>query len=214
MMTSNISKKTFSENLRSYMQKKGVNQADIGRELGVKYSAVSTWYNGQRFPRLEALNALAGYFGVSISELLGERVGKKKNTFTINNAPLVPIIGEIACGKPIFALESYEEYACPGKNVGADFAVRAKGDSMQDIGIRTGDLVFIKSTPTVENGAIAAILIGEEVTLKRFYYYPEEEKVVLVPENASISPFVYTGEEINDIRILGRAVASLSIFDQ
>lgn len=74
--------------------------------------------------------------------------------------------------------------------------------------IMNGDLVFVREQPIVENGEIAAVLIGDEATLKRVYIKPNQ--VVLQPENPSFEPLVYVNEELNDIRIIGKAVAFLS----
>ena len=73
--------------------------------------------------------------------------------------------------------------------------------------ILDGDIVFIKEADVVNNGEIAAVIIDNEATLKRVYYYPEQGKLVLQAENPKYPPLVYVGEELNEIRILGRAVA-------
>ena len=64
--------------------------------------------------------------------------------------------------------------------------------------------------PIVENGDIAAVIIEEEATLKRVYYYPDKGKLVLNPENPAYEPLVYIGDELNYIRILGKAVYFMS----
>ena len=73
--------------------------------------------------------------------------------------------------------------------------------------IHDGDLVFIKNQSEVENGSIAAVIINDEATLKRVYYYPEESKLILTAENPAYPPLVFSGTELNSIYILGRAVA-------
>ncbi len=70
-----------------------------------------------------------------------------------------------------------------------------------------GDIVFIRKTPIVENGSIAAVIIGDEATLKRVYYYPQQKKLILNAENPRYEPLVYIGEELDRICILGKAVA-------
>lgn len=77
--------------------------------------------------------------------------------------------------------------------------------------IYDGDIVFIKKQDMVNNGEIAAVIIDNEATLKRVYYYPEKNKIVLNPENPAFEPLVYINEELNEIRILGKAVAFQSI---
>ena len=119
----------------------------------------------------------------------------------------LPILGEIACGTPIFAEENIDGYASPCYGISADFCLFAKGDSMIGARIHEGDLVFIKKQPRVENGEIAAVLVEDCATLKRVYLYPEEEKLVLAPENPKYKPLVFVGQELSEIQILGKAVA-------
>ena len=73
--------------------------------------------------------------------------------------------------------------------------------------IHDGDIVFVRKQPMVDNGEIAAVLIGDEATLKRVFYYPDKGKLILQAENPSFEPLVYIGEEINEIDILGKAIA-------
>ena len=70
-----------------------------------------------------------------------------------------------------------------------------------------GDEVFIQQTDVVNNGEIAAVVVDNEATLKRVYYYPEDEKLVLTAENPVYAPMVFMGEELANIHIIGRAVA-------
>lgn len=73
--------------------------------------------------------------------------------------------------------------------------------------IMDGDIVFIRSADMVSNGEIAAVVIDNEATLKRVYYYPEEQKLILTPENPKYPPLVYIGNQLAEIRILGQAIA-------
>lgn len=73
--------------------------------------------------------------------------------------------------------------------------------------IYDGDIVFIRKQPIVENGEIAAVIVGDEATLKRVFFYPEKSKLVLNAENSKYEPLVYVGDELNQIRIIGKAVA-------
>ena len=70
-----------------------------------------------------------------------------------------------------------------------------------------GDIVFIRSQSSVDNGEIAAVIINDEATLKRVYYYPNEEKLILNPENPKYAPLLFMGDELNSVKILGKAVA-------
>lgn len=95
------------------------------------------------------------------------------------------------------------------ENINCDFTLLCKGDSMINARINDGDIVYIREQPQVENGEIAAVLIDNEATLKRVYIY--KDKVVLQPENTKYSPLVYSKEEMNEIRILGKAVGFTSL---
>ncbi len=119
----------------------------------------------------------------------------------------IPMLGEIACGEPIYADETHETYICANGDIDADFCLRAHGDSMIGARIYDGDIVFVKKQSTVENGEIAAVVINDEATLKRVYYYPQQNKLILAPENARFAPLSYSGAELETITILGKAVA-------
>lgn len=120
----------------------------------------------------------------------------------------IPVLGDIACGEPILASENFAGEIDLPEGVNASFALRCKGDSMIDARILDGDYVFIREQPDVENGEIAAVLIGEEATLKRVY--KNGDQLVLMAANARYQPFTYTGDQINNVRILGKAVWFLS----
>lgn len=119
----------------------------------------------------------------------------------------LPLLGNISCGNPMFANEQIETYIEVTTKIKADFCLKAKGDSMINARIYDGDIVFIRKQDTVENGEIAAVIIGDEATLKRVFYYPDEGKLVLQAENSKYEPFVYIGDELNTIKILGKAIA-------
>lgn len=121
----------------------------------------------------------------------------------------VPLIGAIACGEPILAQEHIEDYVDMPRHVRADFALICKGDSMINARIFDGDIVYIRQQDTVENGEIAAVLNDDgEATLKRVRIF--DDHISLEPENPMYKPQVYWNEEMNHIRIIGKAVAFTS----
>ena len=123
----------------------------------------------------------------------------------------VPMLGKIACGEPIYAEEDFCGYELAGEGVDADFCLLAEGDSMTGARIHDGDIVFVKSCDTVENGEIGVGVLGDEATLKRVYYDRAGQKLVLSPENPRYAPLVFTGEELDTVKIIGRAVAFQSL---
>ena len=154
--------------------------------------------------------SLAEALGTTPATLMGwesgELFGRYENIMPIVTKGL-PILGSIACGEPIYAEEEHESFAAAGADLDADFCLRAVGDSMIGARIYDGDIVFIRSQNSVDNGEIAAVIINDEATLKRVYFYPEEGKLILSPENPKYAPLVYVKDELNSIKILGKAVA-------
>lgn len=116
----------------------------------------------------------------------------------------VPLIGAIACGDPITAMENREGEIDVPENIRCDFALRCKGNSMIGAGIHDGDAVYIRIQPEVENGQIAAVRIGDEATLKRVYLHTDY--IELRPENPDYESIIRRREEMNDVHIEGKAV--------
>ena len=114
-----------------------------------------------------------------------------------------PRVGDIACGEPITAEQNVQEYVDVPEGIVCDFCLRCHGDSMIDAGIRDNDVVYIKTQPQVEDGEIAAVRIGDEATLKRVYY--DGSTITLVPANSAYRPKSYSGPELDDIQIEGKA---------
>jgi len=131
---------------------------------------------------------------------------KIDNIFKIEKRS-IPLLGNVACGEPIFASESFDAYVTVGSNIQADFCLRAQGDSMINARILDGDIVFVRKQEMVNDGEIAVVLIGDEATIKRVYYDKEEGQLSLVPENPKYRVMRYHGEELNQIRILGKVIA-------
>ena len=194
----------------------GLTMADVAQSVGVSEATISRWESGDiANMKRDKIVSLAKALHVSPSFIMGwdepetEDIvssNKYNNVFPIKTHK-IPLLGDIACGEPIFASEDKESYVLAGTDIRADFCLRACGDSMINASIYDGDIVFIREQPMVEKGEIAAVIINDEATLKRVYYYPEQNKIILNPENPAYEPFVYVGEELNSIRILGKAIA-------
>ena len=120
---------------------------------------------------------------------------------------LIPLVGSVNCGTPLFADENIEEYIPTRKSEMLSgekyFYLKAKGDSMINAGIQDGDLLFIRKQSDVNSGDIAVVTInGDEATLKRVI--KKENALVLQPENPSYETKIYVGSEVNNICIKGR----------
>ena len=118
----------------------------------------------------------------------------------------IPMLGNVACGDPIFASEEYDAYIEVDSDISADFCLKAKGDSMINARIFDGDILFVKKQDIVNDGEIAVVLIEDEATVKRIYYDKENNILTLIPENPMHKPMRFEGEKLNQIRILGKVV--------
>ncbi len=189
----------------------GMSQTELAKKVGYtadsSKSTIAKIEQGLRDVSRSKIPLFAEALHLSIAELLGI----EEDTFTkkakqSSYTKKIPMLGEIACGKPIFANQEHDEYVEVGHGIKVDFALKAKGDSMIDACIKDGDIVFCKSQNIVNNGEIGVVIIDDEATLKRVYYYPDKQRLVLQPENKKYEPLVYVGEELETIRIIGKAV--------
>ena len=202
----------FGKILKDLRKQEGLSQAELAEILGISKSAVGMYEQDKRSPHSdELLMRIAGHFGVTIDYLKGysgaaldfEKLGLSKI-----HRKSFRMLGKIACGEPIMCEQDYETTVQADDDIQADFCLIAQGDSMINARILDGDIVFVREQSMVENGEIAAIIVNDdEVTLKRFYYYPESERVILQAENPKYQPMVFEGEQLDHIRILGKAVA-------
>ncbi len=199
---------TIYDRIRQRRIELNMSQEELAKKVGYAgKSVISKVENGERDIGQSMIIKYAEALDVSpVYLLLGESGMALDNVFPIG-LKRVPLLGEIACGKPIFADEDRESYVLAGADLKADFCLKCKGDSMVNARIFDGDIVFIKEQPMVENGEIAAVIIDDEATLKRVAYFPEKGMLILKPENPKYSDLVYSGEELNTIRILGKAIA-------
>lgn len=195
---------------------------EVGKAVGVSKSTVKKWEDGYiSNMRRDKISELAKILQLNpVALITGEDPVEPKDDLEIlmqnydNIKPIklkrFPMLGEIACGEPIYADEDKESYVMADMDIKADFCLKAKGDSMINARIYDGDIVFIREQPIVDNGEIAAVIIEDEATLKRVYYYPEDNTIQLIAENPRFKPLIYKNEQLNHIRILGKAVYFMS----
>lgn len=180
-------------------------QQQVADYVGVSKSAVSRWESGDVANMgIDKLSKLSEVLSVSPLDIINETELTLRIVPNKNNTVPVPLLGSIAAGSPILAEQNIEDYFNLDKKIKADFCLRIKGDSMININIMDGDIVFIKKQEDLENGEVGAVLVDDSATLKRFYRMNGE--VYLQSENPTYKPIVLSGGEV---RILGKMVASL-----
>ena len=209
---------TFAERLKSLRREKGWSQQRLADELDLSKSSVNMYERGEREPGFETMEAIADLFNVDMNYLYGRTdikiadpivLAPKKPTILPGFEPMpkmkkIPLIGAIACGEPITAEQNIEKMVDVPENIRCDFSLTCHGDSMVDAGIHDKDVVYIRIQPEVENGEIAAVRIDGEATLKRVYYNPGT--LTLMPANPAYAPMIYTGPQLEEVHIEGKAV--------
>ena len=198
MLTSS-EKKTLTF-IQKYCVEKGYSPTltEIAKGIGIKSKGVVHRY----IKTLESLNL------ISISS--HRKRGIVLNLEAYENqsvAPIIPLLGRIAAGQPIEAIEGREEINLADFIMNPDrFALQVSGDSMIEAGILDGDTVIIKHQNTAENGDIIVALIdGLEATLKRLKKLPDG-MILLIPENKLMEGIIY---EAKRIQIQGVVVGQL-----
>lgn len=224
-------KSVFSKNLQNLMTARHENVKELAESIDVADSTVSDWKLGKKMPRSGSLQKLADHYHVNVTDLLSDLIEVKpysnNNKVDINRSSLIaknatknslfsttdnpgiyqvsiPVLGRIACGDPILSEQNIEEYRqllFDHKPFGTLFSLKCKGDSMEPV-IPDGSYVTIRQQDTVENGEMAAVLIGDEATIKRVKRVGNT--TLLMPENKKYDPIVLDAEHPG--KIIGKVV--------
>ena len=209
---------TIGERIKEKRELLGLSAEELAKKIGKDRATIYRYEKGdiEKMP-INIIGVLSDALDCSPLYLMGWETKPNHGSEDIdiskydNISPIVkkkiPFLGEIACGQPIFADEDKDSYLDANSDIDADFCLKCKGDSMVNADIKDGYVVFIRKQDIVDNGEIAAVIIGEEVTLKRVYYYKEENLLILRPENSKYEEMRFKGEKLNEIRILGKAIA-------
>ena len=212
---------TFYEKFVEECSKVGKAPSIALEEMGLNRSTLTGWKKGKAIPSDISMALAARYFGCDLEEFAAARAEsiaccsvekKRRGPSALDGPKRVPLLTEITADKPLLATESIEDMIPAPPKVRADFALTCKGESMINARIFPGDIVYIKRQPIVENGEIAAVLIQDKAMLKRVYTY--ENQIMLLSENPLYESMNYFGEEINQVIILGKAVAVVSFLNK
>ena len=200
------------DRIKSRRTELGLTVEELAHKMGYKdKSSISKIENGKADIPQSKIAAFADALQTTPAYLMGweEQPEPKKPTIPPGFEPMpkmkkIPLIGSIACGEPITAEQNIEKMVDVPENIRCDFSLTCHGDSMVDAGIHDKDVVYIRIQPEVENGEIAAVRIDGEATLKRVYYNPGT--LTLMPANPAYAPMIYTGPQLEEVHIEGKAV--------
>lgn len=208
--------------IKEVLEEKGVKQTWLAEKLEKSYNMVNSYVQNRRQPSLDDLYKIAKILGVDVRDLLDKDALNKKaedkvEDETNENAVIptktinIPLLGSIACGTPILAIENIEAEIPVSvelmKGSNKYFLLRAKGNSMNEVGINDGDLVLVKKQFTAENGNIIVALIDDEAMIKEFHH--NDNTIVLKPRstNKKHQPIILT----TDFKIQGIVVTTIPL---
>ena len=208
---------TIGQRIKELRNKKNMSQVAFADEINVSKQTLYKYENDiiTNIPS-DKIEAIAELCHVSPAYLMGwseDYTSLADNIIPMPITKKIPLLGNIACGEPILAVENIEDYVDMDAATHADFALRCSGDSMINARIFDGDIVYIRKQESVENGEIAAVLINgieseANATLKRVYL--EGNKIRLCAENPMYSDLTFFENDMNKVKIIGKAVAFLS----
>lgn len=211
-------KESFQQRFEKALAISDVKPSELSEMTGISQATISQYRSGYSKPKQPRLMDIAKALGVNPVWLMGldvptripedeePRIPQLSNVFPISKKR-IPLLGEIACGEPIFCNEDRESYIAAGTDVRADFCLKARGDSMTGARIMDGDVVFIQRDVELVSGQIYAVEIDDEATLKRVYYDETAQELRLIAENPKYPTMVYSGERLAHVHVLGKAIA-------
>ncbi|WP_302658327.1 LexA family protein [Dysosmobacter sp.] len=191
--------------MRRYRKQCGYSQKDLASQLFVTQQAVGKWERGEATPNPETVLKIAKILGITTDQLLGDTA-----TPASTGGTWVPVLGDVAAGIPIEAVENivdYEEIDSSMASTGEFFGLRIKGSSMEPR-IRDGDVVIVRRQEDAETSDTAVILVnGDSATVKRIKKDPDGS-LWLLPNNPAYDPQHYSPAEIATlpVRIIGKVV--------
>jgi len=200
-------KEIMAQNIKHYMKAFGIDRKEFCNRLGFKYSTVTDWLNAEKYPRIDKIEMMASFFSINKADL----VEPHNSIPTVHAGYKIPVLGRVAAGVPIEAVEEilgYEYLDDKYKNDGCSyFALRIEGRSMEPT-IMDGDTVIVRQQSYIESGQIAIVLVdGEDATAKQVKESPDG--ITLIGHNAAVyTPQFYSAQEIRDlpIKIIGRVI--------
>lgn len=198
-------KQIMAKNIRYYMNKISVTQTEICNTLGIKMPTFSDWVNAKTYPRIDKIELMANYFGISKADLVEEH----SPNFTPSKGVVINVLGRVAAGIPIEAIEDIidtEEIPEEMAKTGEFFGLQIHGDSMEPR-MCEGDVVIVRKQEDAESGDIVIAMVnGDDATCKRLRKY--RDGIELISNNPSYEPMFFSNEDIisKPVKIIGKVV--------
>lgn len=205
-MADDEARKILAKNLQYYLDKKGVDRNELCAALNLKYSTVSEWFQGNKYPRIDKIEMLANYFGVKKSDLIEKPVeSNMRSILPQENIRMIPVYESVSAGFGAYAdnyITGYIPlYIANDEEAKNTMCIVVTGDSMYPK-IENGDKIQVLRQDWAENGQVVVALIDEENgVIKKIEY--DDNSIRLISFNPEYQPREFVGEERERIRILG-----------
>jgi repressor LexA len=198
----------------------GISQSELARRMGTKQSNISRAESGKIVPGISFLKEVAKAVNASFVFPKFSFTTKEQTNNSINEGlnhvktVNIPLVGNIACGLPVFAEENVEEFIPVSSKLVKQgfkyFLLKAKGDSMNMAGINDGDVVLVKQQSVANNGDRVVALINEEATLKEFHIASGVIVLKPISKNKKHKPIIVD----KDFQVQGVVAAVISGLDR
>lgn len=213
---------TLGQIIRTYREENHMSMDDFSKSSGLSKAYISQLENNLNpktgeppLPSINSIKKAANGMFMTFDELFSQLDNDIKVTTTPKKVEMakkairIPVLGKVAAGIPIEAIEEvidYEEISEEVAHSGEFFALKIKGDSMEPE-IRNGDIVIVKQQDDADTGDIVIALVnGDDATCKRLVKY--RDGIRLMPINAMYEPMFYTKEEVIEkpVKIIGKVI--------
>lgn len=217
-MTELGNKEILAKNLKKYMEQNKIDRYKLCEDLNFKYSTVSEWLHARKYPRIDSIEKIAKYFGVSKSDIIEEKtVSDSSNlNYVIPNDNIynIPVFESVSAGFGSYASSEILKYVpivlhseYEAENT---IAIKVVGDSMHPK-IEDGDIIIVRKQSSVDSGDIAVVLLnGEEGLVKKVEY--DINWINLISINPKYPVKRFKGEEVMRIQVVGKVVGSYKEF--
>ena len=204
-MSDELQKKIFAKNLRHYLDRENKTQKEVADAIGVSPQTFNTWLQMVALPRMGKVQALADYFGINKPDLLDDKPEPHEKPRGVK----IPVLGDVAAGIPIEAIEDIIDYEEIDENLarrGEFFGLRIKGNSMSPR-IQNGDVVIVRVQQDAESGDIVIAKVnGDDACCKKLLKH--NDGITLLSFNQDYEPLSFNKQDIASlpVSIIGKVV--------
>jgi repressor LexA len=205
-------KESMAQNIKKFMAKKNISRMELCKALGFNYSTLADWLHARKYPRIDKIEMMANYFGVSKADLVEQDSDLQTKRITTMDVIKIPLLGRVVAGDPQEAIQEADEFlyipAMGHKRSEDYFALRVCGESMEP-NLLDGDIAIVHIQPEIDSGQIAVVLIdNQDSTVKRVFI--SQDGITLVADNPAVfQPRFFSNDDCltMPVRILGRVVS-------